>query len=443
MFSHTQKAFIKGKSHHEKVCLWRKVEMMTIRFALKLLFAITLLLFSFIVTTAQARTRFTFNHAWSIAKRYSPLLKTANAAIHSAKGQLLQSHTYPNPSINVSAENIAGSGQYKRFESAETTVSLAQPIPLGGKRIADQNVQQGLINLSQSELITTQSKLYILLGERYVNVLYAQNWLHSTDKLVRIDGSIIVTLKRKLHAGSGSPLDLLTAQIQLSQAKIARAIANHKLHAAWKRLTLLMGQSHLKYRGVMDKGLPHQLSNYNKLYLALINSPTWKTQVVKTNIAYKRIILAKKRIWPDLTVAIGARHFADTHDNSVVADFSLPLPVYDQNQGNIASRLADYNAALFKQQQILIELKSQLVTLYQIAQSTQLQANMISHQILPKAQQAVNLAKNGYFQGRYPYVTLANAQATLLTADKEYWQAHANFDKALVEINGLLGKGIH
>ncbi len=414
---------------------------MTIRLTPRILIIIFILLFISIVTTSQAKTHFTFSHAWSIAKRYSPLLKSANATIQAAKGQLIQSHTYPNPSISISAENIAGSGQYSRFESAETTLSLSQTFPLGGKRFANQNVQQGFINFYQSALLTTESKLYILLGERYVNVLYAQNWQDATNKLVRIDTTIVSTLKRKLHAGNGSPLDLMTAQIQLSQSKIARDIANQKLHAAWKQLTLLMGQSNLKYRRILDKGLPHRLSSYKKLYVALLSSPTWKMQIVKTKVAYQKILLANKEIWPDLSVSIGARHFADTHENSLVADFSLPLPIYDQNQGNIVSRLADYNNELNKQQQILIEIKSQLVMLYQIAQSSQLRSFMVFHQILPKAQQAVNLAQNGYLQGRYPYVTLANAQATLLSAEKEYWQAHASFDKTLVELNGLLGQG--
>ncbi len=416
---------------------------MKIRLAPRLLSFLMIVTWCFFVTTIQASSMFTFNRAWSIAKRYSPLLKSAHASIRSANGQLIQSLTYPNPSLSVSAENIAGSGEYQNFESAETTVQIAQPIPLGGKRIANQNVQHGLVRLSRATLLTAQSKLYILLGERYVNVLYAQNWLHSTDKLVRINGSIVITLKRKLHAGSGSPLDLLTAQIQLSQAKIARTIAYQKLHAAWRRLTLLMGRKKLKYHNVIDKGLPHYLASYSTLYRSLMSSPTWKAQVIESDVAYKRIILAKKQIWPDLTVAIGTRHFADTHDNSLVADFSLPIPIYDLNQGNVVSRLAEYNAALFNQRQVLIELKSQLVTLFQIAQSAQFQARLIYHQILPKAQQAVTMAKQGYFQGKYPYVTLANAQATLLNAEREYWQAHANFDKTLVEINGLLGKGSH
>ena len=77
--------------------------------------------------------------------------------------------------------------------------------------------------------------------------------------------------------------------------------------------------------------------------------------------------------------------------------------------------------------------------MYQQARSNQYQADTVLHQILPKAKQAIKIAKSGYFQGRYPYVTLANAQTTLLNTEKQYWQVHTNFDKSLIRIQGLLG----
>jgi cobalt-zinc-cadmium efflux system outer membrane protein len=88
---------------------------------------------------------------------------------------------------------------------------------------------------------------------------------------------------------------------------------------------------------------------------------------------------------------------------------------------------------------MMIDLKSELRELYQQAQANQYQTQTIRQSILPKAKKAVLLARKGYFQGLYPYVTLANAQETLLHSEKEYWMSHAQFDRALVQIHGLLG----
>lgn len=391
---------------------------------------------------AQAAPAFTFNHALKVAMQKSPLIRLGVASIHSANGQLIQSKTYPNPSLDVTTENIAGSGAYHNLNAAETTVMIAQTFPLGGKRQANQIIQKSLVGLSKIAFENIRFNLYVQLGSRYIDVLYAKNWLHTTSSIVRLNQEIVRMLRRKIKAGSGSPLDLMTAQIQLSQSKIARRLAHQMLTATWKRLVLLIGKRDLPYQRVVDRGgLPHRLLSYQTLVSELYHSPGWQAQNMKSNIADKRVILARKQAWPDLTVGLGARYFSDTHDNSFVVEFSLPLPVYNRNQGNVMSRLADYNAALSRQQQKMINLKSELSILYQRARSSQYKAHTLLEKILPRAKEAVKIAKKGYFEGRYPYVTLANAQATLLQTEKQYWRSHTDFDKALIELRGLLGVG--
>jgi cobalt-zinc-cadmium efflux system outer membrane protein len=397
------------------------------------------IIFCSVMGHVQAESVFTFNYALKVAKKNSPLVKSAIASIQSANGQFVQSKTYPNPTINAYTENVAGSGTYKDLNAAETTVEISQPILLGGKRSANKKVKKSLVKLSKVSLLKIHARLYIMLGERYINVMYAQNWLKTTAELVKINRDIVVMLKRKLKAGSGSPLDLMTAQIQLSQSTIAHTVARQELRTAWERLVLLMGIKKLQYNGVLDKGLPHFLPTYSRFTKLLTHSPTWEAIVTKSDVAYKKIILSRKRAWPDLTVAIGIRHFSDTSDNSMVAGVSLPIPILNYNQGNIKSRLADYDASLSNQHQMMIDLKSELRELYQQAQANQYQTQTIRQSILPKAKKAVLLARKGYFQGLYPYVTLANAQETLLHSEKEYWMSHAQFDRALVQIHGLLG----
>ncbi|MDF1761056.1 MAG: TolC family protein [Coxiellaceae bacterium] len=398
-----------------------------------------LVLFCSAVSNVQAKPVFTFNYALKVAKINSPLVKSAIASIRSANGQFVQSKTYPNPTVNAYTENVAGSGTYKDLNAAETTVEISQPILLGGKRSANKQVKKSIIKLSKVSLLKIHARLYIMLGERYINVMYAQNWLKTTAELVKINRDIVVMLKKKLKAGSGSPLDLMTAQIQLSQSTVAHTVAKQELHTAWVRLVLLMGVKELHYKRALDIGLPHNLPSYLKFTKLLTHSPTWEAIVTKSDVAYKKIILSRKRAWPDLTVAIGVRHFSDTSDNSLVAGVSLPIPILDYNQGNIKSRLADYDASLSNQHQMMIDLKSELRELYQQAQASQYQTQTIRQSILPKAKKAILLARNGYFQGLYPYVTLANAQETLLQSEKEYWMSHAQYDRALVKIHGLLG----
>ncbi|MFX5517676.1 TolC family protein, partial [Acinetobacter baumannii] len=47
------------------------------------------------------------------------------------------------------------------------------------------------------------------------------------------------------------------------------------------------------------------------------------------------LILARLKSIPDVHLSAGWRHFQDTNDNAVRLGVSIPLPVFDQNTGNI------------------------------------------------------------------------------------------------------------
>jgi cobalt-zinc-cadmium efflux system outer membrane protein len=45
------------------------------------------------------------------------------------------------------------------------------------------------------------------------------------------------------------------------------------------------------------------------------------------------------RPYPDVRVAAGWRHSNDTDENAVRLSLSVPIPVFDQNHGNILSHV--------------------------------------------------------------------------------------------------------
>ncbi|MBX4420905.1 TolC family protein, partial [Mycobacterium tuberculosis] len=47
------------------------------------------------------------------------------------------------------------------------------------------------------------------------------------------------------------------------------------------------------------------------------------------------LLIARLKIIPDVRLSAGWRHFQDTNDNAVRLGISIPLPVFDQNRGNV------------------------------------------------------------------------------------------------------------
>lgn len=85
-------------------------------------------------------TGFTLDDAITKALAQSPRLKAFNSGVAAAKGELRQSNAWVNPEVGVEAENVAGQGAYKGFDSAEVTYGVTQEITIGGKISARESI---------------------------------------------------------------------------------------------------------------------------------------------------------------------------------------------------------------------------------------------------------------------------------------------------------------
>jgi len=85
-------------------------------------------------------TGFTLDDAIAKALVQSPRLKAFGSGVAAAKGEQRQAGAWVNPEVGVEAENVAGQGAYKGFDSAEVTVGVTQEITIGGKISARENI---------------------------------------------------------------------------------------------------------------------------------------------------------------------------------------------------------------------------------------------------------------------------------------------------------------
>jgi len=76
----------------------------------------------------------TQEQALALALEHSPELKAFSLDINAAEASRVQANLRPNPKLEIEVEEVGGSGNRSGFDSAETTVAVAQPIEMGRKR---------------------------------------------------------------------------------------------------------------------------------------------------------------------------------------------------------------------------------------------------------------------------------------------------------------------
>ena len=117
---------------------------------------------------------------------------------------------------------------------------------------------------------------------------------------------------------------------------------------------------------------------------------------------------------------------------------SVPVPVWNRNQGNIRVVQAELNVAAQEVCRVQNELVEKLATAYRDYAAAKQRAERYREAILPKARESFELCSKAYQGGTFEYLRVLEAQRAITQANLEYVRAMGEAWKAAGEISGLL-----
>ncbi|OGT43671.1 MAG: hypothetical protein A3F13_08585 [Gammaproteobacteria bacterium RIFCSPHIGHO2_12_FULL_40_19] len=382
----------------------------------------------------------TLQKAWQKVQISNPGLKSSGFGIAAALGDVTQSRFIPNPSLNVVAENFGGN-RSAQDEESDTTVWLNQPIQLGDKRHLRMQTASSQYGASVLVFKTQKTRAFLQTTESFLSVAQAQAQFRLAQQAVRINQQTVNTIQRRATAGRAPELELKSAQVALADQKILEKTALQQWLSARYNLASLWGGSlsDVKEVTLQSFNTGWSLPSLPSLMNLLQNNASLKAFKQQAKVAHTEVGLARANGKPDINIGAGYRHFNQTNDHAYVAQISLPLPLFNRNQGNIAKALANSNSAIQQWLNQRNALKNELFATYQNAVLARSQVNMLQKNIIPNAQQALALAREGYVQGRFSYLDLLNAQQKLRDEKARYITALFTYRKAWIALQVLVG----
>ncbi|NIM50966.1 MAG: TolC family protein [Gemmatimonadales bacterium] len=156
------------------------------------------------------------------------------------------------------------------------------------------------------------------------------------------------------------------------------------------------------------------------------------------------IDLARKNLWPNLTVSLGYGLRGAGLADLLSANIGFSLPIFagrKQNQlidaakaGEVRAEAA-YQAAVNRIAARLADLRAHLVRLGE-------QLILYRDGIVPQATAALQSATSAYQVGRVDFLTLVNSEATLYRYELEYHRLLASFLRTAADIEWTVGREI-
>lgn len=380
----------------------------------------------------------TFEDAVYKTLALSPRLKIAGSEIDEKAGLTTQSGLYPNPVFGYSVENVFGNKNWHDFNAAESRYELLQLIELGGKR--GYRYQTAKFQYYAAEANFDVKQLYILnkLLKQFSLVAALEENLKATLNQKEIANEVYQTVKAKVDAGKVSIIQQNKAIIELGNAKINLQNAYEDLAKAKLRLSNLWGSTCPDFDYV---NFPfYEVNAPNSLDLCLFNlrnNPELLRSQMEYLAAAQNLKFEKSRAIPDVTVTVGVKTLRDTGNRGLIIGASIPIPVFNQNQGNIRQARAESLKTMEIYREREIALENKLIASHRDLSKAFQEIEKIESTVLKAALHSFELAKEGYREGKFEYLDMLDSQKTLFEVRLKYIQALLNYHQSLADIEYL------
>jgi cobalt-zinc-cadmium efflux system outer membrane protein len=378
--------------------------------------------------------------AQALVLLHNPKLATFAWEVRAGEARTLQAGLPPNPEAGIEVENFAGSGELRGFDSAEITIHLSQLIELAGKRRKRTRVAALERDLTAWDYETTRVDVLTQATQAFVAVLSAQENIRLQEELVRLAQQVRTTVGERVKAGKVSPVEETRARVALSTSQIELERAQQALASARKRLVATWGSTvpaFTRAEGNLDTVAA--LPPAGQLAERLAQNPDlarWATEMAQRQAALE---LEEARRTPDPTLGGGFRYVRDTDDNAFVMELSVPLPVFDRNQGNRLEARYRLAKAEEEQRAATVQAHAALAEAYAALAAAYAAATALKNDALPGAQGAFEATGEGYRQGKFGFLDVLDAQRTLFEVRGQYIEALAAYHQAVADVERLIG----
>jgi len=374
----------------------------------------------------------------------NPKLQVTYLKVRAAEAQELQASLLPNPELEIEVEELGGTGERSRFDSSETTVQIGQLVELAGKR--SKRTRLAAFEKETAELDYRAERLDIVneTVKAFIDILAAQEQLALAEELVQLSEQAHLAVVQKVEAGKNAPIDQTMSKIELSNTRIEAEKARSRLISARNQIAALWGGQNPTFeKAAGDFFESADVPELNQLTEMISQNPNvarWSVEKEKRRAALE---LEKARKTSDIRFGGGLQYFNEGDDSSFILSLSIPVPLFDRNQGNILE--ATYMLAQTEDNRKTVEIQTRnaLAEAVTTLSSAHNEITILKEEVLPSAQEAFNAAREGYNEGKFEYLVVLDAQRTLYEVSGKYIEATAKYHKARADIERLIGRDIN
>jgi cobalt-zinc-cadmium efflux system outer membrane protein len=379
--------------------------------------------------------RLTVDEAVAAALQHNPSLRAKTLELGSTQANEITAGLRPNPVASYLAEQLGN-----RNVDSQQTVTLGQPIETGGKRRRRLESARAATAVTTEEIADARRQVILLVRKAFTDALVARATSElAEDNLKALDE--VERLQRfRVERGDLSELELLRLQVQRFAFERDATDARQAGETARIALRSAIGPAgvaeSVEIVGALDfRDVSLDPSTLRRR--ALEARPDLRAAEAAQAKARADVELARANAWWDFTPQLEYQRIGN--DNTVGVGISVPLRIFDRNQGEIARARSEVSRAAALRQAAATQALAEVDTAY--AGVLVLRERVISLRdvYLPKATQARQTVEFAYRRGGVSLLDFLDAQRTYRETALEHLRALGNLRAAVDQLEAAIG----
>ena len=388
------------------------------------------------------------------ANRRADLL-AARQRLTIAEGRLQQARFRPNPTLNgeYGTAKIFGGEDENQF-----SVGVSQTFETGGKRNRRTAVAELELQQIRAEVSALERQLTVEIRTAYTNALAAARQLDVLEKLVPANLEIVRVVEARLKEGDVAPLDVNLVKVEADRLRIQAIAARNDLETSLLQLKTLVGaelDESIKLAPQTERP-PRLDSGLNELTeIALKERADLQAAKLGEELGNARVNLAKANAVPNVAGSLTysrSKRITDfppliggsvvNRDNELTFGVSVEIPVFNRNQGEIASATGEKVQAARQREFLETTIKRDVAIAFRKYRAASESLVIYSTQILPRSEENLKSVQAAYGFGEFSVFEVVNEQRRLTENITGYNQALRDYYNALNELETALGTTI-
>ena len=406
---------------------------------------------SFLLTDSalaqQAPVTVTLDRAIDLALKHNHTLQAARTTIQQNQAAEITANLRPNPTFFADWEYVPTFsippgqtlGQYLQ-NSTEADAGLSYLIERGNKRARRLQAARDTTAVTRSQVLDNERGLTFQVSSLFINAQLAQSTLELARTDLKSFQQTVDIAEIQHKDGALSENDYLKIKLQLLQFETDVQQALLSKAQALSDLRQLLGYESVpaNYDVVGEFEYSPMVVTIDEMQAkALQNRPDLRAAVLGVTAANSQYTLAKANGKQDPTVSGNYSHAGGI--SAATFSFSIPLAIFDRNQGNIAQTRIAIRQAEEQQKaasgQVLTDVKDAYEGLEEAGQI----AHLLKSTYLDVAQRSRDISEYAYRHGGMALLDFLDAERTYRATQLAYRQAIAGYLSALEQLRQAVG----